>query len=273
MARNFTAVGKMLVGMYGDEILRATWAKLVILANELIDEDLVPYMDPVKPKEGVMVAAAVKAAVYADQRARAEAAAAMPELMGPVKVVRWAEALRSQAIKNAEILNRKALRQRDELSAMRLDEYIAKTLRMEYRASWFIDNRMEFTDFPGIIKRRSVPAARPTGRASATEAEAVEEMTIRPARVRHPGAVEIRAAGQGVMALYACDFDFLRVVRSMRMRWNPDAQGWEGRVGGGTVSEQIGKLAQTMLAEGFAVMVSDDLAREKISGRKQSRVV
>ena len=249
--RDFGAMARFMASAYGEEIARWPLASMGLSANLCIDEDRVPYMDRVMPEEGMRLANAVKAAVDAEARARAIADKRLPVLVGSKAQVRWADEIRRAAIDAADGLRRDALRSGDEIAAQRLQAYASETLRKVACARWFIDNRRD-------LRRRGDQDAM-----SGAEARAREEMTIRPADVRHEGCAEIRRKNECLMVSYGKDPDFLRIMRACRLRWDPDAEGWAGRKEWGKVpvTEQISRLAAVLLKEGFAVMVSDDVAR------------
>lgn len=254
------------VRTYGEEIVKLPLKRMVEAANQCIDSNLVPYMDPVKMEEGFKLAAAVQTALGDDMRARAEADARMPELTGSDSQVRWAMEIRRDAIEIAQRLRQYALRQQDEKMAILIDTFVAKSLRKESRARWFFDLRIEWRQHPLIIKiiSQQVDA---TGDApvSQAEAEACEEMTLRPKMETHAGRVEIGAWGGRLLVLYGNDRDFLRVVRTHRLRWDPDVMGWRGRNERKAmpVAEQTARLAASLIEEGFAMMVTNDEARDK----------
>ena len=268
MLRDFGALARFWARAYGEETGRMPLRDMVWIANMCIDEDLVPYMDPVMLEEGLRLAAAVKAALADEARAQAKADAGMPKLAGSEKQIRWAEEIRRTAIEKAAEFRRRALRQADELTAMQLDRYVSKVLRTEPMARWFIDNRLELQSFPSIIK--GVPGrAHAASDMSRAELDARVEMTIQPCVVTHDGVAEILEREGLILVRYREDPDYLRIVRACRLRWDPDVMGWRGRKEWGKVpvSEQMARLAAVLLGEGFAVMMSDDVVRSDARAR------
>jgi hypothetical protein len=154
--------------------------------------------------------------------------------------------------------------------AMMIDSFVDKSLRRESRAKWFIHLSIEYRHFPAFLKSitQHVNDAGDLP-VSQAEAEAREEMTLRPKVETHEGGVEIIASGGHVLALYRQYRDFLKVIRAFRLRWDPDVRGWRGGKERGTVpvAEQIVRLAAALVAEGFTVMVSNDDARSKAKAR------
>lgn len=266
MARDFRPLAKLWVRTYGEEILKLPAKKMVEAANRCIDADLVPYMEPVKQSDGIKLVEAVQTELFEDVRKRAEADLRMPELTGSEKQVRWAKEIRNNAIEAARKLRQNALLQQDEKTALMIDAFVAKSLRKESRARWFIDLWMDYAHWPSFFKNM-------TGRVgtmddvpvSAAEAEACEEMTLRPKVEKHEGSVIVSVWGGRLLALYRKDKDFLRVIRPYRLRWDPDVMGWRGRNERGRklAADQIARLAAALVVEGFAVMVSSDEARSK----------
>lgn len=265
MLRDFGAMARFWAKAYGEETGLMPLRDMVWIANMCIDENLVPYMDPVMPEEGLRLAAAVKAALADEARAQAKADAGMPMLAGSEKQIRWAEEIRRTAIEKAAEFRRRALRRADELTAMQLDRYVGKVLRTEPMARWFIDNRVELQTFPSIIK--GVPVrAHAASDMSRAEFDARVEMTIQPRVITHDGVAEILEREGLILVRYREDPDYLRIVRACRLRWDPDVMGWRGRKEWGKVpvSEQMARLAAVLLGEGFAVMMSDDVARSDV---------
>ena len=93
----------MLVDLLGDGAARLSLPKLVEAANRCIDQDRVPYMEPVKASEAVDLSSAVTRALRAYKAGMAEADKAMPALTGREIIVRWAAAIRKRAIESAEL--------------------------------------------------------------------------------------------------------------------------------------------------------------------------
>lgn len=100
---------------------------------------------------------------------------------------------------------------------------------------------------------------------SGAEEDARDEMTLRPKAERRMGVAEVSASGDGLLAIFVHDLDFLNIVRSHRLKWDPDVLGWRGKFDehGVPATDQIAELAAALLAEGFSVMVSDDGARKR----------
>lgn len=155
MARDFSYLARFWVETYGKDITRLPRDKMVEIANHCIKADIVHSMEPVRPEEGIYLAAAVEIALDDDSRAKVTADAAMPKLTGTNKQILWAELIRRDAIAAARLLRQRVMRQMDELTVMRLDAFVTLVLRKESKAKWFIDNRADLTDFPMVIKGES----------------------------------------------------------------------------------------------------------------------
>lgn len=151
MARDFSELATFWVEAYGCDIARLPRSKLVEAANQCIRADIVHSMDPVRPEEGMYLAAAVGIALDDDKRANARADAGMPKLTGTEKQIQCAESIRRDAIQTARLLRRRVMRRLDETAVTRLDEYVTLVLRKESKAKWFIDNRNDFAEFLMVV--------------------------------------------------------------------------------------------------------------------------
>ncbi len=185
--------------------------------------------------------------------ARAEADAALPALIGTPKQIRWANQIRTQAIRNARMLRRRAKQRQDERVVARLDEYLANVLQKKASALWFIDNRRVFVDFPGVLRR--MPEFLPQEQSSEAEREARAEMTLRPASGARSRRTEITVLSDGLLLMYPQDFDFLGVVDRHDLKWDPESLGWRGNpaLPGDPAADRAAALAADLLAEGYAV--------------------
>lgn len=260
MARDFSAVAAVLVDLLGDKAARLSLPKLMEAANRCIDQDRVPYMDPVKASEAVDVSSAVMRALRTYKARMAEADKAMPALTGREIIVRWAAAIRKRAIESAELARRNAILQRDEATAMRIDRYVEGVIRKEVRAEWFIENRRALDMLPALFGQ-NIASLQPDDGEKQIASEAVAQLALKPIIVRKPGFAELRADGKKVFAVYENDSDFQRIVRSRGLKWDPKLTGWRGMMFDGPASEQIAALARALIKEGFVVLVLNEMAR------------
>lgn len=263
MASKCGELARLWVETYGEQILHLPLDRLVEIANQCIDSGLVSITEKLTPEDGACLLTEVKAALAASERARAEADAALPPLTGTPKQVRWAEQIRSQAIRTARMLRQRAKRQQDERVAARLDDYLESILRKKSGALWFINNRWAFVDFPGIVRR--VPDMLPEDPSSDAEQEARAEMTLYPASGAQNRRTEIAVCGDGLLLLHPRDFNFLGVVSKHRLKWDAEALGWRGKstLPSEPIADRAAVLIADLLTEGYAVMVADDVTRCK----------
>ncbi len=263
MACKCSELARLWVETYGEQILHLPLGRLVEIANQCIESGLVPITDKLTPEDGACLLVEIKTALAASERARAEADAALPPLTGTPKQVRWAEQIRSQAIRNARTFRQRAKQQQEERVVARLDDYLASVLQKKSGALWFINNRWAFVDFPGIVRR--MPEMLPEETSSDAEQEARAEMTLYPASGARNRRTEIAVSGDGLLLLHPRDFDFLGVVGKHHLKWDAEALGWRGKstLPGEPIADQAAALTADLLAEGYAVMVADDLTRGK----------
>ena len=265
MAKKCVEMARLWVETYGEEIHHLPLSKLVEIANQCIETGLVPDSEKLGPEDGDCLLNAIRVALAEAAHARAEAEAALPALTGTPKQVLWAKEIRSRAINTARMLRQRAKQQQDERVAARLDDYLVKVLQKKSSALWFINNRWAFIDFPGIVRR--VPEMLPEDQAQASdfEQDARAEMTIYPVSGTQYRRTELAVSDDGLLLMHPQDFIFLGVVSRHHLKWDPVAMGWRVRssLPGESIADRAAALPADLLKEGYAVMVGDDVTREK----------
>ena len=187
MARDFSQIVQDWVYYHGRDLVDLSCAALVEIANKFV---VFYNMKPVSLEEGEELKEALKKAVRDERTSLAVSDALMPELFGTESQVKWAKEIRQEAIKTALGLRHKAFHNLSLEKAKKLSKYMTEVLRRKRSAKWFIDNRLEFKEFPSFNGgRRSILL--PKVQMSEAEMDSRAEMMLRPETIMHPGIIEI----------------------------------------------------------------------------------
>lgn len=211
-------------------------------------------------------------------------AAGLPDLQGSERQVIWALQLRQAFINRVEETRemadanyRKYLasypEKKDELDALlvkdrgiidRGSEYILSSYT---RASWWIDTRSD-----NILKilqeaANSLPDPNQTTSGNVADDNAAKaDATVTPEPCAHPGAVEVAVKADRVVARYARDEEFRRIVKdSLGYKWDTDARVWYKAISyhTGTAEDRAAELGNALLRAGFSVTIYDEGLRRR----------
>jgi len=287
VGRDFSPIVQKWVYYFGRDHVDLPCATLVKIANRCVDEY---NMEPVSLEEGEELKEALKKAVRDERSALAVADALMPDLVGTDSQVKWAKEVRKEAIETALELRHKAFLSFSIKKAKKLSKYVTEVLRRKRSAKWFIDNRLDFKEFPSFNGgHRSIRV--PKVQMSEAEMDSRAEMMLRPETIAHPGMVEILwPQNGGPLMKYEADYDYFEIIHSRqytrkgpprndenfnqhlqillftqhcRYKWEGTPSGWRGLHNGPDeiVRLQIAELAGALLSMGYPVIVTDDEAR------------
>lgn len=286
MGRDFSRIVERWVYYFGRNHVDLSCATLVEIANRCVAEY---NMDPVSLEEGEELKEALKKAVRDERSALAVADALMPDLLGTESQIKWAQEIRQEAIKTALDLRHKAFCNLSIEKAKKLSKYVSEVLGRKRSAKWFIDNRLDFKEFPSFNGgRRSIRI--PKVQKSEAEMDSRAEMMLRPETITHPGIVEILWPQKGGPLMnYEDDYDYFKLILSRhpkektspyvedlcqflnilirtkfcRYDWDGSPSGWRGLHNGPAqiIRLQIAELARALLSMGYPVIVTDDEAR------------
>lgn len=178
----------------------------------------------------------------------------LPTLTGSEKQVAWAETIRMQFIRKYE--------EDYARSVPEYAEYVEDALK-ETRAKWWIDTRdylwSDSTMIAVVRKYREME--------DDISAPAINEMMLRPPEQKQDVVATIKSVNGSVMAACGCKNDsFSKVVKELGYRWCAQETNWKLNVtiSNGTIEDRIAEVGSKLLAAGFAVSVSDEIARQKI---------
>lgn len=179
----------------------------------------------------------------------------LPALTGSERQVAWAETIRMRFVEKYE---EDYARQMPEYA-----EYVEGALK-ESRAKWWIENRdylwSDSTMIAVVRKYREMME-------DDISAPAISEMMLRPAEKKQDVVVTIKSVSDSVVAACECRNEaFSKVVKELGYRWYAQEANWQLHitVSSGTIEDRMAELGSKLLAAGFAVYVSDEIARQKI---------
>lgn len=173
----------------------------------------------------------------------------LSELEGSEKQVRWARELRYKFLRD--------------LKTYRNEMVSLEDVNSITQAKFWIDHRDEGTY--DIARNISDECKKVEYLNSDVAKEAISEMTMRPATQEREGTVEIKIVENTVEAFFKKDESFRKIVKSHGFTWNPDAKRWEKKCSEytGTIADRAAELINELLNDGFAVICSDEIIRNK----------
>lgn len=191
----------------------------------------------------------------------------LPALSGSEKQVAWAETLRMEFIAtfDREGTNATCTREIDGRTVtLSGAEYVDTILSSKTRATWWIDNRNSLWAEKTVLAIMAEIAGQ---RDAKCQHQAVDEMMLRPEVQTQNGIITIKCDGKRVTAkCEARNEEFTRIVKELGYRWNPEEHSWNLAVSipTGSAEDRAAELGSKLLADGFPLIVLDEIAREKI---------
>lgn len=206
----------------------------------------------------------------------------LPDLTGSEKQVAWANSIRIRMIGDLEDLldklddlveKHKEKASKEEMdfaesiraAIHRILAYVAMT---EQSSRWFIDHRNDkwsFFEVEDYVKKHlpSDDELVPELGESVQEADVL----LKPENQTKDGYAEIKQEDAQLVALYAKDDDFRDVVRECGLKWDSERRAWTRKLGvtSGTMEDRMAELGSRLLAAGFAVLCSNEKARDMIA--------
>ena len=207
-----------------------------------------------------------------------------PDLIGTEKQVGWANTIRMEAIDklenqlayNAQCIDK--CKESGEYTPEReasINSVMEKTRRVYHfigaqkSARWFIENKesMSSAKWMWTCFNKDIVKFEEYEMTKAPEPEPMkEEEILRPDEITHSGVVDIYVdTSRGhVTADYAKDDDFRAILKKLDFAWRPGDRVWRRDTGEmtGDPRDRAAELAIRLIANGFAVAVHDEQARE-----------
>lgn len=204
-----------------------------------------------------------------------------PQMIGSEEQCKWAYWILKKWIENYNSLRSSKItycteHDVDEEKAAKLFDKIKKAdavatwiIENHSNAYWWIDNRENLDNkwYENFVEEYENYIAVP---AEVREQEAElrkaveEEATVIPQKHEHVGVVIINVTKNKVIAKYAKDDDFRKIIKGLGYRWDMDAREWFKEISEttGAAKERAAELGNKLLNGGFAVCIYDPATRK-----------
>lgn len=211
----------------------------------------------------------------------------LPELIGTEKQVAWANSLRMEVVNEYEKLIEEAesvfkkygvdnieFHGREAGLKITIDDFsecVNFALTEKIDARFWIDNRNErkqailvkfYEEYKKLKKKTEIPK---DVKDEIAEQEAALTVTNDDVNNKKDGIVKIKIKDNELLTIYVKDDDFIKIVKSLRYKWDCDKSVWKKEINEftGNLEERIAELGNKLLSSGFTVQFPDEESKTK----------